>query len=140
MNREIKFRGLRSDGNGWVYGYYSPVNVPILGTLGHCINENGYRAIDIEYSSLGQYTGLKDKNDKDIYEGDRIRYANSMEHGDGVIGFSAGFLIEWDLSTVKTEHPMIMQPLFYFQCSAEIEVIGNIHENPELLKGGDENG
>lgn len=51
--REIKFKGKRIDNGEWVYGYYSPVNLPIFGNQGHFINEGGYRAIKIDANTLG---------------------------------------------------------------------------------------
>lgn len=124
--REIKFRGLRTDGKGWVYGYYSPVNVPILGTLGHCINEGGYRVVDIEYKSLGQYTGLKNKSGQDIYEGDIIKFNGQncpVIFGKKTLGFGYHF-------NYKTNWNEIVK---FYRLNSKDEVIGNIHENPELI-------
>ncbi|MES2829710.1 MAG: YopX family protein [Bacteroidota bacterium] len=80
-----------------------------------------------------QYTGLKDKNGVEIYEGDIIKYYNKHEYGIGTITFSAGFVVKWDLDTVVSETPTLETPLYYLQCSSEIEVIGNVHQNPELI-------
>lgn len=76
-----------------------------------------------------QYTGLKDKNGKKIFEGDRIKYSTSIESGIGVIetfGKCNNLGILWEHQ--DTENPGIFSPLFYFQCESELEVIGNIHE------------
>ena len=82
---------------------------------------------------LEQYTGLKDKNGKEIYDGDKIKYKNSMEYGEGTVeDCRGGIVIWWDGDKSSTD--TIMSMLWYFGCSEELEVIGNIHENPELLE------
>lgn len=73
--------------------------------------------------SIMQYTGLKDKNDKEIYEGDIVKHATDegvykVIFEDG--GFYVKNLFEYDFQTIN-EYPL--------------EVIGNIYENPELMEG-----
>ncbi len=129
MSREIKFRGKHA--LGWAYGsliersrrYGTQVSILTLTDD----EELDDREVVVNNRTVGQFTGLLDKNRVEIYEGDRILYSNSMERGEGVISFDKGFNIEWDLSTVVTNKPSIISPLWYFGCSQEIEVIGDIY-------------
>ena len=128
--REIKFRGQRIDNNAWVYGYF--VKVP----NGECriywqpfedATSNTYHLVKSE--SISQFTGLKDKNGKEIYQGDICRF-NSDKTSDVVFidGEFQNRLSQWGL------HTYMKCPYTGEQKAPGIEVIGNIHKNPELLK------
>jgi len=90
MSREIKFRGKRIDNGEWVYGYLADNN--------HIYSvELGVR-VEINPETVGQYTGQKDRNSKEVFDGDIIRFWHINEMGedlavvfwsDGSSGFSA---------------------------------------------------
>lgn len=75
-----------------------------------------------------QYTGLKDKNDKEIYEGD-IVYCNIMTPRNSLIEFIEGAFCATHSKTYPTDINF-----FYPSTGCNIEIIGNIYENPELIK------
>ena len=125
--REILFRGKRTDNGEWVEGYYSPVNIPITGNMRHFINVGGYRAVEIDSETVGQYTGLNDKNGVKIFEGDIVRYGDTIhrvvfEQRNGTAYFG---LVYAACETL---------PFGHYQDLKQIEVIGNIYDSPELLE------
>ena len=118
--REIKFRGKRIDNDEWIYG--DLIHDGFDGTSGVIeigIAPLGCYPIAVIIESVGQFTGLHDKNGKEIYEGDIVL----IREGIAVITFYCGSF--WcDFWTML---------LLSDRC-VEVEVIGNIHENPELIK------
>ena len=77
---------------------------------------------------LMQYTGLEDKNNKEIYEGDIVKLR--ANHGIGVIKYSdewGAFVVEY----VKSK-PLAVLGMHYYK--EDIEILGNIYENPELME------
>ena len=124
MNREILFRGKTDD--EWVYG-----------DLGHLKNAITITKRNFIYpyivmpETVGQYTGLNDKNNVKIFDGDIVTVENPNISDDeyGIVKFDndgAMFIVEFDTFTVDFGNNIDGN-----QC----EIIGNIFDNPELLKG-----
>lgn len=121
--REIKFRARDILDKGWHYG--SLVKDEIL--KGYYIIDNEYGTeIDVIQKTIGQYTGLKDKNGKEIYEGD-ICYSEKEEEN-----VEIAYDIEMAMYTiVGTVH---IDNFDNYENSELLTVIGNIYDNSELLE------
>lgn len=135
--REILFRGKRTDNGEWVEGCYSKgfrdPNTAQLEDLIYMFSgkpgewEFDYAVVIPE--TVGQYTGLTDENGKRIFEGDVVAYARDEEVGQ--IAYhenEAMFVVEFDTWLTDFDH----------MYGKDLEVIGNIHDNPELMKDGAE--
>lgn len=123
--REILFRG--KFGNEWKYGFLS------IEPQGLVIKEpyknDSSNVWHIESDTIGQYTGLTDKNGKKIFEGDIVDFpARSDSESYGVVKYD----------TNETEFAIVYDSIYtglgrqYH--SRDIEVVGNIYDNPELLE------
>ena len=117
--REIEFRG-KNDANEWLYGY---LTYP-AGNSCPIIDGNDYLGGVME-ETIGQYTGLVDKNGKKIYEGDILKSRHSR-YSYKVYFEDYRYFIEDYWGTQITPK---QEAINHFEC----EVIGNIYENPELL-------
>ena len=124
--REILFRGKRTDNGEWVQGY-----ICRYGWIG---KEKDYIIPDyasalytneVDPETVGQYTGLTDKNGRKIFEGDIVWNSYNEDYGK----------VEWDNDTAR----------FIITCSKftvnfnsvwseELEIVGNVYDNPELIK------
>ena len=149
MNREIKFRGKSID--EWVYGMLCKVNEgdtehgePIKYKIQTEEKEYGeyVNCFITDENTIGQYTGLHDKNGKEIYEGDIVLldcyyYEEPAFDGEFKVIYDNinGMWLLVDLEN-KDRGFAFGEIRSYYK--AEIEVIGNIYDNPELLGGEDE--
>lgn len=136
--REILFRGKREDNSQWVIGFLSKTR-GLDNKLHICIDyeEKGLMCSSIVIpETVGQYTGLTDKNGTKIFEGDIIKikkYGKIIGHSN-VNGFDI-FVVIYEPAMFRLEN---IHRAFNLvgKCGKGIdyEVIGNIHDNPELLK------
>ena len=140
MNREIKFRGKMIPENEWIFGTILRIPAPPV-CFGKSETDKYYIQFpdprympdwnmpykmvqgEVNPNTIGQYTGLDDKNGKEIYEGDIVKYENMTGK---IMFFNGSFILsdleeteEWELGVINEE----------------VEIIGNIYDNPELLGG-----
>lgn len=147
MNRDIEFRGLDAQGY-WNYGYYfqDGLDNHYIVYLKKQSDRNYYYGktytnIEVTPETIGQYTGLKDKNGKKIFEGDIIDIHQTVNgYNQFVIEydkykFSARYYNQ-DKKQTGSWYGYDLDELFEInESEKEIEVIGNIYENKELLEG-----
>ena len=142
--REILFRGKRLDNGEWVYGYYVHIG-PVSCQRAYIIPEytSAIYVKEVDPSTVDQYTGLMDKNDKRIFDGDilsipfeedRSPYEeNSIYYEKGEVYFDTkryGWYVRF--------HEYNDEISLWEYDNTDIEVISNIYDNPELLKGGNQ--
>jgi uncharacterized phage protein (TIGR01671 family) len=119
MSREIKFRALDIHNKAWHLNY---TNVDCMRNL----NNSNY--------VVTQFTGLLDKNGREVFENDIVRFwANPKDYG-GYKGHDYIASVEWDEFNVG----FILSDGHGLRDFEFLEVIGNIYQNPELLGGQDE--
>lgn len=133
MNREIKFRAKRVDLNDWIHGYLREVFGETKRTFviapANKFESDGYTDMEEDYvqpDTIGQFTGLCDKNGKEIYEGDILKTFTGSKCE--VVYHEASFKIRYNNrheSNILTRSSVFV---------LDYEVIGNIYDNSELLE------
>lgn len=158
MTREIKFRAWDFTHKRMLYDgvcvFYPSYPKEIKGGVSlsgqvHLDPEENYHIIPLMNHKTMQYTGLKDKNGKEIYEGDILSfhafvnsggmggYSESDFEGKGVIEYRPDgmtYVIHGRGSHINETMDWLLEDTTHFETGESIEVIGNIYENPELLE------
>lgn len=148
--REILFRGKRADNGEWKYGYYATVvlNGKLHSAIDTVFNNRFVTPTTVYPETVGQYTGLTDKNGKRIFEGDIFV---SYEYGDkkyDLIGAierrGASFILRSENYEDSQLNDYVEGTITHYKPNGERivlesdivqgEVIGNIYDNPELLE------
>lgn len=126
MTREIKFRGKRLDNGSWETGGTAPLWINTSRESWHITDKVTGYLTPVNPETVGQFTGLYDKNGKEIYEGDVVYYVCD--------GSQQGIVIYDNFGCVSIE----FGDNEYWQTINSrllgmMEIIGNIHDNPELI-------
>lgn len=148
MAKEISFRAKRLDNNRWVKGFYveySPSNCKII-EVNQDDESSSYISYPVDKKTLGQDINLMDSKGKEIYEGDIVGLSTYdaatdtydfwravVEFGNPNSEYNWGFQLK---PITKTDYNKdILLWVDMEDTGAYCEIIGNIHDNPELLKG-----
>lgn len=138
--REILFRGKRTDNDNWTFGYYAedPQLIDEHGNDSVCIvrinpHPCGYSLVctPVFPESIGQYTGLTDKNGTKIFEGDIIKTEDRLVLVywlEGNSQFDLKFVGRYNDIRIVNFRGINMRDLYNYK------IIGNIYDNPELIK------
>ena len=128
--RDILFRGKILGLTDWSYGYYAKSGENHFILL-DTDNEDNYSIVDPE--TVGQYTGLKDTDGRRIFEGDIVQWKDeNFNNYTSVVEWCGE---KWNYPAFDlAKHDYECNGLQYVHEDCIIEVIGNIHDNPELLE------
>lgn len=124
--RKILFRAKRTDNKEWIEGSYIE-SVVAASPFGYITPSHPTEPTQIYNVTLGQFTGMYDKNDKKIFEGDVFLYDNETK-----------YLVKWDAEFCGFYAETDEETYDDYDCLGNFysnlcEIIGNIHDNPELL-------
>lgn len=133
--REILFKARRLDNGEWVEGYYiGPIGVLDVHEICDVHDITGPR-VEVDPSTVGQYTGLTDKNGKKIFEGDVLKIAKKSD-GIGAyffppLEYPVNVMVKWDMCAWMWE--TLGENKYYISfpeawCHYECEIIGNIYD------------
>jgi len=139
--RDILFRGKRIDNGEWIQGHYggytlmsgvtiNAISVPYKNSIG------GSLCYDVDSTTVGQYTGLTDKNSKKIFEGDIIKIVPDYDYSDDysiskVYSYNGIFCVDYHGDDFDSTALGFLND---YLPDGDFEVIGNIYDNPELLE------
>lgn len=140
MKREILFRGKRLDNGEWDEGcLIVPEFALERAFIGYLFAQDDHDTdvIEVDPKTVGQYTGLKDKNGQKIFEGDIMFLDKEFQQNYGIIEFGehvekdkrkeVGFFVHWDSRLLRTD-------IGYWASRKLCQVVGNIYDDPELLE------
>lgn len=141
---EILFRGKRIDNGQWEYGNYNNVN-----GKAYIFPEDApdsYDNYQVDTATVGQYTGMTDKNGNKVFEGDIVRRKETpfdiVDIGVVVYDEAIGcFRMNAEKNGVTKRYDFVPSDVYRdgyctVDCKATFEVMGNIFDNKDLLKGG----
>lgn len=124
--RTIKFRGIDAPNDDWVYG-----SLVIVNDNFHILEDEEDTAHDynrVDEETVGQFTGLKDKFGNEVYEGDLLSRNTGLTYQVYWNNNESGFNMK-NTSWADDDCPMN-----FYNVEGRFEVVGNIHDNPELNK------
>ena len=132
--REILFRGKRKAGGELVEGFYVALQLVHYDRKEYLITDKDTgRSYEVDPATVGQYTGLADMNGKRIFEGDILRWIGpDGESGKVIVVYFGGAFMLKSVECPKADPDLFAD----FEIGDQmLDIIGNIHDNPELLGG-----
>lgn len=132
--REILFRGKRVDNGEWIEGYFAKSGDRTFIIIDNDFAVGYVKMKEVVPETVGQYSGVEDKDDNSIYKDDIVRFDyvdddGNDSHEDFVIIFANGAFRAQYLGNLKCA-PHTFDEIGINECY----VVGNIHDNPELLQ------
>lgn len=128
MSREILFRGKRTDNGEWI----NDSETYIRDGDGIWLSDDDLNVVQVQEDTVGQYTGMKDKNGEKIFEGDIVKYSTTCEIF--TVAWHGSFA-EFVISELQKPNKATRGSKNMYLVNRYCEVIGNIYDNPELLEG-----
>lgn len=122
--REIKFRGKSIYTHKWEYG-----NLRIFGERAYISDLDSHAQSEVQLSTIGQFTGLTDCNGREIYEGDKVRFYDDIEDKQ----VTSHVIYHKESCSFCVAPTELCGDYIGLTTYWQFEVIGNIHDNPELI-------